>query len=134
MSHLLPVLNDTFPRLAVVLEDDPPTAELYAMLLDRMGIRTQIFQDNDPCHRYLLNHHADLFICDVCADPERNGLDFLDLLAHECAAQVPPTIVATALSPAAIRNHPVLKLHHNLRTLYKPFDVDTMTATIAQLL
>jgi DNA-binding response OmpR family regulator len=117
--------------MIVVLEDDEPTCELYQFLLEEQGYRLGLFKDHDRCCAFIRQTHPDLLIFDVIGSTP-NGLSVLESLHDEMGARLPPVIIATALQNYQIAHHPALHHIPQVRTLFKPFNINEMVAIVKE--
>ncbi len=129
-----PTLVAPKPLTIAILEDDKETRDLYQMLFEHHGEVPRLFRESDACCAYIRQEHPDLLIFDVMGCSAQNGLTVLDSLADEFGAAMPPVIVATALHDYQIARHPVLRRLPRWQTIYKPFDIFKLLATVEQMI
>jgi DNA-binding response OmpR family regulator len=132
--HVRPTLVAPKPLTIAILEDDKATRDLYQMLFEHHGGQPHLFRESDACCTYIRQERPDLLIFDVMGWSAQNGLTVLDTLADEFGAAMPPVIVATALTDHQIAGHPVLRRLPRWETLYKPFDIFDLLATVDQMI
>ena len=72
----------TGEKRALIVDDEPDIRELLEITLGRMSIETSAAQDLATARRYLKEEDFDLCLTDMNL-PDGNGIELIDLIAHE---------------------------------------------------
>lgn len=115
------------PRILIV-DDEPPIAEIIAEVLGEEGYDTVVASGGDLALQFLAGERADLMLIDLYM-PGLSGLDVLDRLRAGGGHDDMPVVVMTAGTADAAR----LTRHGAVQVLAKPFEVDALLATIRAL-
>lgn len=130
---------DGEPRLirVLILEDDPDTAEALALVLSLdEGFVVDIVGDVHTCIEHIQassalvdsgqSHPFDVLLLDMLLRTGHKGTEVIDAAAAIPHLNLPPMIVCTALSGAALKAYaPGLNMN-TVRILFKPFDIDDL--------
>jgi CheY-like chemotaxis protein len=115
-------------RTLLIVEDDKAIRELLETVLKEEGYQTLVAGNGNEALACLTTHTVDLVVSDIMM-PGLDGLELLVALRKEPDhAHLPVVLMSAANRPA------MLGTFMGVRFLSKPFDLDYLTLTIAQVL
>ncbi|MFZ2493040.1 MAG: response regulator [Thermoanaerobaculia bacterium] len=112
----------------LIVEDDVPIRRLVRMVLDRAGFTTDTAADGVEAVLKLGIAEYDAIVLDLMM-PNLDGFTVLQTLSENDAPILRKIIVASAASPAVIRER--LK-HIPFALVPKPFDLDELVARVRE--
>lgn len=125
----------------LILEDDPDAAETLTLVLSLdEGFAVDIVRDVPTCLEHVQassvlreSGHSDPFdvlLLDMLLRAGHRGTEVFEAAAAIPHLNLPPVIVCTALSRAALKDYaPGLNVN-TIRILFKPFDIDDLMAEV----
>ncbi len=143
VRHAAESLLDGERRLirVLILEDDPDAAEAFTLVLSLdEGFAIDIVRDVPTCLDHLQassvlmdsghSHPFDVLLLDMLLRAGHRGTEVIEAAATIPHLNLPPVIVCTALSRAALKAYaPGLNVN-TIRILFKPFDIDDLMAEV----
>src|SRR5438874_9918948 len=124
------------PRRAriAVINDDTAFLDLMRELLEEEGnYDVLICREWDTAYHFVKQAQPDLVILDIRVGGEEHGWTILNLLTLDPATNAIPTIVCSA-AIQSLHDHQDMLSKLGIRALPKPFDLDTLLATIDDVL
>jgi signal transduction histidine kinase/DNA-binding response OmpR family regulator len=116
----------------LVLDDNPTNLTILEKFLENWGLSYHTTSDQDEALSYLLTKEVDLFITDFSM-PERNGLEFLDLVNQKLSKKKSfKTILAS--SDTVNTNHKIIEDTSVDVLLYKPIKQSMLFNSIQKAL
>ncbi len=115
----------TGDKRALIVDDEPDIRELLEITLGRMSIETSAAQDLATARRYLAEEEFDLCLTDMNL-PDGNGIELVDLIAHEKPGLPVAVITAFGSMDTAIS---ALKAGA-FDFVQKPVDLDQLRALV----
>lgn len=114
-------------KTVLIAEDEEELADLLSGFLRDSGYRVVCAADGVQALKAMDMVHPDLVLCDILM-PKLNGLAFCRHLSEHPLHKDVPVVLMTALP-----EHLNLDDYPHAALLRKPFDVDRLLLTIAQL-
>lgn len=115
-------------RLTIlVVEDTQDAREPMRLLLEELGARVLEASNGSQALDLLAVHHPDVVLCDLRM-PVMDGFEFMDALTRDQRQEHPPVVAISGLASKGDRERTSaagFRAH-----LGKPFDVDTLVATV----
>jgi len=128
-TGLFPSRGARFPKLILLVEDDPTTAELFTHLLSEETPYSVYWATNGRAALHFTQHVKPQFFLLEYSLPDMNGIILYDRLhARKELATVPALIVGASLKEGedAIKQRGLLAVE-------KPFDLDKFLSAIESL-
>jgi CheY-like chemotaxis protein len=120
-------------RIAVI-NDDTAFLDLMRDLLEEEGdYDVVICKEWDGAHQFVRDEQPDLVIQDIRIGGEEHGWTILNLLTLDPKTRPIPIIVCSA-AIQSLHEHQDWLSRLGIRALPKPFDLDTLLNTIAEML
>jgi DNA-binding response OmpR family regulator len=117
------MVDTSFSRTILVVDDDESICEMLAMLLQGEGYLTIAAKDGQTAARLAAEYHPDLVLTDLCL-PDLSGWELADTLRFRALAM--PIVVITA----ADVSERVRKEHGVIACVAKPFAFDELLAIV----
>jgi len=118
--------NEVRPRRRLmVVEDDPRLRRAFAFALETEFDVVQIGTVEDAMSRLEGDDEVDLVLCDLILDGQ-TGVELFDLLLSSGDPRAARFVLMTAHDPVRMRLP-------NVPTLLKPFTVETLRRTLAEV-
>jgi CheY-like chemotaxis protein len=125
--------NPRRPRIAVI-NDDTTFLELMRQLLEEEAdYEVLICREWDSVYQFVKQQQPDLVIQDIRIGGEEHGWTILNLLTLDPETRPIPMIVCSA-AVDSLHAHGELLARFGIRSLAKPFDLDTLLLLIAEVL
>jgi len=116
-------------RIAVINDDTAFLDLMRDLLENEENYDVVVCKEWDNAYQFVKNEQADLVILDIRIGGEEHGWTILNLLTLDPATRRIPAIVCSAAIQSLHEHHEMLsKL--GIHALAKPFDLDTLLATI----
>lgn len=123
------LMNDIpFGARILIVDDEPPIADIIAELLGEEGYEAVIASGGDHALQFLADGRADLMLLDLYM-PGVSGLDVLDKLRARGGHESMPIVVMTA----GTVDLGELNGRGATGVLAKPFEVDALLETVRAL-
>jgi CheY-like chemotaxis protein len=120
------------PRI-VVINDDPTFLVLMRDLLeDQENYEVLIHREWNSAYEFVKQTTPDLVIQDIRIGGEEHGWTIVGLLTLDPETRSIPMIVCSG-AIESLREHEELLTRYGIRTLPKPFDLDTLLSTIQEV-
>ncbi|MGI9149004.1 MAG: response regulator [Chloroflexota bacterium] len=121
------------PRIAVI-NDDTAFLDLMRELLETEGgYEAVICREWEDAHGFVKAQQPALLILDIRIGGEERGWTILNLVTLDPATRPIPVIVCSA-AIQSLHAHQDLLSKYGIRALPKPFDVETLLATVEGML
>src|SRR4030067_3743650 len=115
--------------VVLIVEDDPATADLYALLFGKSGLQTLVAHDSSTARDYLRSTQPDALVLDVMM-PDESGLELCRTLRSSADyADVPVIMVSALIQNEDVRAGLEAGAGAYLR---KPVSPGVLTATVRQ--
>ncbi len=111
----------------LVVEDEPCISELLAMILEDAGYFVVVVSDGEAALMALNDAPYDLVVSDIML-PRLNGLDLIEAMRANLALAAIPVVLMSAVQPNRLMSVP------HAAFVKKPFDLDSMVATVGMAL
>jgi CheY-like chemotaxis protein len=121
------------PRIAVINDDTVFLDLMRELLEDEADYEVLICKEWDGAYQFVRDEQPDLIIQDIRIGGEENGWTILNLLTLDPKTRPIPTIVCSA-AIQSLHEHQEWLSQYGIRALPKPFDLDTLLNTIAEML
>jgi CheY-like chemotaxis protein len=128
-------MTETSPRARVaVINDDTVFLDLMRELLEQEEhYEVLICREWDGAYQFVKDHQPDLVIQDIRIGGEEHGWTILNLLTLDPATRPIPMIVCSA-AIQSLHAHQEWLDQYGIRALPKPFDLDTLLATVEEMI
>jgi CheY-like chemotaxis protein len=128
-------MTETSPRARVaVINDDTVFLDLMRELLEQEEhYEVLICREWDGAYQFVKDHQPDLVIQDIRIEGEEHGWTILNLLTLDPATRPIPMIVCSA-AIQSLHAHQEWLDQYGIRALPKPFDLDTLLATVEEMI
>jgi CheY-like chemotaxis protein len=118
----------------VVINDDTAFLGLLEALLEGMeGFEVLVRKEWDRAYEFVKGTNPDLVILDIVMDRQEKGWTILSMLTLDPETYAIPVIVCSA-AVTSLRQHEAYLQHHGIRTVVKPFDLETLLTAIRESL
>lgn len=124
---------ETHRSMIAVVDDDLPISQLLNEVLSDEGYTVRCITDIEHVYQHIKSIAPSLVILDVHLQAHHSGWDVLAELRADSTTAVLPVILCTADSQSIAR----LSAHDTATPMWliaKPFDLDTLLATVAYAL
>jgi CheY-like chemotaxis protein len=123
------------PRARIaVINDDTVFLDLMRELLEQEEhYEVLICKEWDGAYQFVRDEMPDLVIQDIRIGGEEHGWTILNLLTLDPRTRPIPMIVCSA-AIQSLHEHQEWLSQYGIRALPKPFDLDTLLATIAEMI
>jgi DNA-binding NtrC family response regulator len=127
--------SDSRPRARLaVVNDDTAFLDLMRELLEQEEhYEVVICREWDGAYQFIREQKPDLIIQDIRIGGEEHGWTILNLLTLDPKTRPIPMIVCSA-AIQSLHEHQEWLTQYGIRALPKPFDLDTLLATIEEML
>lgn len=120
-------------RIAVINDDTAFLDLMHDLLHNEENHDVLICKEWDSAYQYVKEEQPDLIILDIRIGGEEHGWTILNLLTLDPATRHIPAIVCSA-AIQSLHEHQEMLSKLGIRALAKPFDLDTLLATIEESL
>jgi DNA-binding response OmpR family regulator len=118
----------------VIINDDTTFLGLMRELLEEEeNYEVLICHEWDAAYEFIKREKPDLVIQDVRIGGEEHGWTIVNLLTLDPETRSIPLIVCSAAIDS-LQEHEELLSQYKIRTLAKPFDLDTLLAAVQQVI
>lgn len=115
--------------VVLIVEDDPSTAELYELIIEKSGVQTVVAHDSITAMEYLHSAQPDALVLDVMM-PDESGLDLCRQMRRMPGYAHVPVIMVSALTQ---REHVRAGMEAGASAyLTKPVSPGVLTETVRQ--
>lgn len=121
-------------RHILVVEDDESLLEMYEWLLQGEGYQVSLFNTTFEHVAAVEQLHPDLIILDAKLSDREDGLDLLQQLRSYPPSRSLPVLLCTAAASKGTRERVEAFRLQGVPVIYKPFDIDELLRTIADML
>lgn len=111
----------------LIVEDEPSISELVALILEDAGYVVAVVSDGETALMALNDASYDLVVSDVML-PRLNGLELIEAMRANLALAAIPVVLMSAAPPNRLLGVP------HAAFVKKPFDLDSMVATVGMAL
>jgi DNA-binding NtrC family response regulator len=120
-------------RIAVINDDTTFLSLMQELLEEQENYEVLICREWDHVYEFVKLERPDLVIQDIRIGGEERGWTILNLLTLDPDTHRIPLIVCSAAIDSLHAHHDVLR-KHGIRTLPKPFDLETLLTMIDEVL
>jgi DNA-binding response OmpR family regulator len=120
-------------RIAVINDDTAFLNLLETLLQDMEGFDVLVRKEWDRAYEFVKEAKPDLVILDVVMDRQEKGWTILNLLTLDPETYAIPVIVCSA-AVTSLREHDPYLQQHGIRTVVKPFDLETLLTAVRDAL
>lgn len=107
----------------LVVDDDPMIADLYGMIIERLGHRAVIACSGEECLRLLEQEDPDLILLDILMEPQDGWMTLTEIRGGRGMQRVPIVMVTgKQLSPDEVRKYGMLIDGY----VMKPFEMERL--------
>jgi CheY-like chemotaxis protein len=120
-------------RIAIINDDTTFLDLMRELLEEEENYDVLICREWDGAYQFVKRERPDVAILDIRIGGEEHGWTILNLITLDPETHPIPTIVCSA-AVDSLHQHQELLSKYGVRALPKPFDLDTLLATIDEVL